>query len=100
MNKSFFETVNELVNNVNAHGCRVTIPYATPSPLTVMFDGGFSGAEYIPAYPSALHIFGISGHITVCDSIEIVRERENRYIISFGGDDDPAHMDMLVRILD
>ena len=96
MSKSVFETVDELVNRVNASGCRVVMPYATPSPLTLMFDGGFSGAEYIPSYPSTLHIFGVNGHIAVSGISSIEHVRDGRYVVNFGDPSQP--MDLMVKI--
>lgn len=96
MDKSLLEIINDLVNRVNTHGCRVTIPYTEPSPLTVMFDGEFSGAEYIPTYPSTLHVFGINGHVSVSSIKSIECPSHNKYAVLFGGDSQV--MDMMIRI--
>lgn len=98
MSKAVFETVNELVDRVNACGCRVVIPHAEPSPLKVMFDGSFSGAEFIPSYPPTLHIFGINGHVAVSSVSAVECPGENKYVVNFGNDS--QSMDMMVKILE
>ena len=98
MSKGVYETVDELITKINESGCRVTIPYAEPSPLTVIFDGTFSGAAFIPSYPSTLHISGMDGHITVCAINSIEHIRHDKFVVNFG---DESHIcDMLVKILE
>lgn len=98
MTKSIFETIDELVDRINTKGCRVTIPYAEPSPLTVMFDGDFSGAEFIPTYPSTLHIFGITGHVAASSISSIEQIRCDKYVVNFGNGS--QRTDLMVKILD
>ena len=96
MTKSVYESADELVTKINESGCRVTIPFAEPSPLTVIFDGSFSGAAFIPSYPSTLHISGMDGHIAVNSINKIECVQHGKYVVNFG---DESHMcDMLVRI--
>lgn len=98
MNEYVFKTIDNLVQQITSHGCRVTIPYMEPSPLTVMFDGDFSGAEFIPSYPATLHIFGINGHVAINCINDVAMVHDNKYVVNFG---DEAHaMDMMVKILD
>ena len=98
MNEQDFQMVDDLVSQIISSGCRVAIPYMEPSPLTVMFDGDFSGAEFIPSYPATLHIFGINGHIAVNCINSIDKVCDHKYVVNFG---DEAHaIDMMVKILD
>lgn len=98
MEKSLLEYANEIVSRVQQSGCRVVIPYAEPSPLTVMYDGSFSCAEYILSYPATLHIFGMYGHVSVCGINDIRKISSNKYVVNFGNDG--QKLDMLVRIED
>ena len=98
MKKPVLEIVDELVDRINHQGCRVTAPYAEPSPLTVMFNGDFDGAEFIPSYPSTLHIFGINGHVAVSSINDIEQIRGDKYVVNFGNDS--HHLDIMVKILE
>ena len=98
MEKSVFEAADELVNRINTSGCRVTIPYAEPCPLSVVFGGTFDDAEFIPSYPATLHIYGFNGHISVSAINSIDELSHNKCVINFG--DDAHQMDMLVKILE
>lgn len=98
MNEADFALIDELVSHVIVSGCRVTVPYMEPSPLTVIFDGDFSGAEFIPSYPATLHVFGMNGHVAVSCINSITKVSDNKYVVNFG---DEAHaVDMLVKILE
>ena len=97
MSKKDFKMLDELAGRVLASGCRATIPYMEPSPLTVIFDGDFNGAEFIPSYPATLHIFGINGHIAVSCINYVSKVSDNKYVVNFG--DTEYAMDMMVKIL-
>lgn len=98
MNECDFQTIDDLVSMIISSGCRVTIPYMEPSPLTVIFDGSFSGAEFIPSYPATLYIFGINGNIAVNCINSIDKVCDNKYVLNFG--DESHAMDMMIKILD
>ena len=98
MNKSVFEMVDELISKVSESGCRVTIPYAEPSPITVIFDGTFGGAAFIPSYPSALHFSGMDGHVVVTSINSIEQIRHDKFVVNFGNESHQC--DMLVKILE
>ncbi len=98
MSKSVYESIDELIAKISESGCRVTIPYAEPSPLTVIFDGSFSGAAFIPSYPSTLHVSGMDGHIAVTCINSIKQIRGDKYVVNFG--DESHTCDMLVKILE
>ena len=98
MSKAVLDTIYALVDRINTSGCRITIPYAEPSPVTVMFDGDFSGAEFIPVYPATLHIFGISGHVAVQCMNSLQQIRHDKFVVNFGAGS--QRMDMLVKILE
>ena len=98
MGKSLLDTIYTLVNRVNLCGCRVTMPYDEPSSVKVLFDGEFSSAEFIPSYPSALHIFGFPGQIAVSDIREIEQVSSDKYVVRYGNDS--LLHDMMVRIVE
>ena len=95
--KSKTEALITLVDKINAFGCRVTIPYSTPSPLIVLFDGDFSGASYIRVYPETLYIYGINGQVSVSDIIDVDQISTDKFVISFGRDGQAS--DMMVKVL-
>lgn len=98
MSKSTIQVCEELVDRINEYGCRVVIPYGEPSPLSVMFDGNFDGAEFIPSYPATLHIYGLPGHVSVSCINTIQQPRHNKYVVNFG--DDSQQIDLMVKILE
>lgn len=98
MSQSIMQFCEQLVDRINEHGCRVVIPYGEPSPLAVMFDGNFDGAEFIPSYPATLHIYGMPGHVSVSCINTIEQIRHNKYVVNFG--DDSQQMDLMVKILE
>ena len=98
MSEADFQMIDELVGRVISSGCRATIPYMEPSPITVIFDGDFSGAEFIPSYPATLHIFGINGHIAVSCINSVSKVCDSKYVVNFG--DESHAMDMMVKILE
>ena len=96
MEKSLSEIIGYLVDKINLYGCRVTIPYQTPSPLQVVFDGDFSCAGYIPTYPPVLHFGGFPGHISISNLTKVSQLDRNRFVVNFGADS--QFCDMMVRI--
>lgn len=91
------EMINAIVDQINLHGCRLTLPYHEPSPLVVLFDGGFSGASYIPVYPSTLYIYGINGQVSVSDIKSVEQISSDKYVIVFGRENQVC--DIMVKIL-
>lgn len=98
MNKSISELIDAMVKRINECGCRVTIPYNDPSPLQIIFDGQFSSAGYIPAYPPVLHLCGLPGHISVSNLTEVAQVAHDKYVVRYG--DDSLFCDMMVQILE
>ena len=92
------EMINTIVDRINLHGCRVTLPYHEPSPLVVLFDGDFSGASYIPVYPSTLYIYGINGQVSVSDIRSVDQISSDKYVIVFGREAQVC--DIMLKILE
>lgn len=94
--KSKYEIINDIVDNINAFGCRLTFPYDSPSPITVLFEGGFSDAAYIRTYPSTLFIYGMNGQVAISDIHSVENPSNGVYVVEFGRDQD--RMDIMVKI--
>lgn len=100
MGKEFMTTIDDMVERIQTNSCRITIPYSEPSPLTVVFDGDFTGAGFIRSYPGVIYIFGIPGHVAILleQIISIKEVKKNVFVITFTND---SHkMDMMVKILE
>ena len=96
--KTKSELINTIVDRINLSGCRITLPYREPSPLTVLIDGEFSGASYIPVYPSTLYIYGISGQVSVSDLIEVEQISSDKYVLTFGRE--AQFSDLMIKIIE
>ena len=96
--KTQLNLINTIVDRINASGCRITLPYREPSPLTVLFDGEFSGASYIPVYPSTLYVYGICGQVSVSDLTDIEQVSSDKYVLTFGREGQIS--DLMIKIIE
>jgi len=96
MEKSVMERINELVNDINTHGCRIVLPYHEPSPVQIIFDGSFTCAGYIPTYPPVLHLGGLPGHIAITCLTGVMKVSRDKYVVQWEGDDQDH--DMMIQI--
>lgn len=75
------QIIEEMCQRVNVSGCRVAIPQSAETPITVLFDGEFSNAEYLAMYPATLHIYGMAGHVSLSDIAHVERVSADKYIL-------------------
>ena len=96
--KTKSEIIDIMVNRINLQGCTITLPYREASPLTVLFDGDFSRASYIPVYPSTLYIYGVNGQIAVSDILEVDQISSDKYVVTYGREAQVS--DFMVKIIE